>query len=167
MKIEIAPEPPFDLFVPEGSIRDSVLGLPVPPGCELLYLNDSVYSVEAGSAETLPLRHGPSVSFYPSGAMKEQGRYEENQRSGVWVGWHDGGGRSNVVCYEQGVFHGLYITYWPNGARQTEIQFASGKKHGTSKSWSDSGLPLALKRFEHGELLEHWAFREDGSATKL
>lgn len=167
MKIEIAPEPAYELFVPEGTLRDSVLGLPVPLGCELLYVGDSVYSVEAGTAETLPLRHGPSVSFYESGTLKEQGSYAENARDGVWVGWHDGGGKSNVVSYAAGVFHGLYITYWPNGTRQTEIQFANGKKHGTSKSWSDLGAPLAFKRFEHGELLESWAFREDGSRVKL
>jgi hypothetical protein len=167
MRIEIAPEPEYRLFVPEGSIRDSVLGLPCPAGSELLYVGDTVYCIEVGTAETRPIRQGPSVSFHPNGALKEQGLYQDDERTGVWVGWDDSGQKSNVVCYREGAFHGLYITFWPNGVRQTEIQFSDGKKHGTSKSWTDDGAPLTFKRFEHGHPVESWALRADGSAVKL
>lgn len=167
MKIEIAPEPEYELFVPEGSIRDSVLGLPCPAGSELLYVGDKVYCIEVGSAETRPFRQGPSVSFHPNGALMEQGLYQDDEREGIWVGWDDTGQKANVVGYRAGAFHGLYITFWPNGVRQTEIQFALGKKHGTSKSWTDEGLPLTFKRFEHGRAVESWALRADGSAVKL
>ncbi len=167
MKIELQPEPEYELFVPAGTIRDSVHGLPCPAGSELLYVGDSVYCIETGTAETRPIRQGPSISFYASGCLKEQGLYEDDERTGVWIGWHDDGTKSNVVSYRAGAFHGLYITFWPNGVRQTEIQFVNGKKHGTAKSWTDDGRPLSFKRFEHGTQTEAWALRADGSTTKL
>ncbi len=74
--------------------------------------------------------HGQYNSWYESGNLKEQGKYEWNKRIGVWIKRYDNNYRMEETYYIDDLMHGPYQQWHTNNTLKTLGHYKDGKKHG-------------------------------------
>jgi antitoxin component YwqK of YwqJK toxin-antitoxin module len=103
-----------------------------------VYANDSVQFI--GGCYN-GRQHGRSVSYYPSGQIKDIRMYRANKSYGVQRG------------------------YWANGNRRFEFNYVDDKREGLQKQWYESGQPYAFLTYTNDrEDGMQRAWRENGKA---
>lgn len=83
--------------------------------------------------------------------VRESGRYEANQRHGLWTGvYDDTDQRWRELHYIRGEVWGTLRTWWPNGQLQVEVDLAWGAYQGLMSTWWDDGSPQSRCFWEDG-----------------
>jgi antitoxin component YwqK of YwqJK toxin-antitoxin module len=120
-------------------------------------------------------RHKPG-SCYASDQKAEEGRYEENRKTGIWLEYYCSATLRNKITYTNGrpdgyaqMFHengkileegiwknnrwvGSYKLYYENGQIQHEFIFnASGKRNGPQKYFYENGQMAIEGNFANGK----------------
>jgi antitoxin component YwqK of YwqJK toxin-antitoxin module len=72
------------------------------------------------------LMHGPAVSFFANGQLKDSGSYHYGAKDGLWIEWHDNGEKKSRGSYEKGLAMGAWVRY----NRQGQMVALSEYKHG-------------------------------------
>jgi len=91
------------------------------------------------------LRTGTWRFWYPSGQLREEGRYADGHRVGVWTQWHPGGQKASagqrVWDPERGASlrEGPWTFWWPNGNVRARGRFERGLRTGPWEVRIDTG----------------------------
>jgi antitoxin component YwqK of YwqJK toxin-antitoxin module len=85
------------------------------------------------------MQHGTSISYYPSGKLRDIRMYRRNKS------------------------YGKHIGYWENGNQKFEFYYLNDKREGPNKQWYISGQPYAFLTFKDDkEEGIQQAWRENG-----
>jgi len=136
------------------------------------------------------IRQGEFKWFYSNGFLQTQGRFENNKRSGLWIGYHQNGNMSDSAFYLDGKpigvsmawhdngypadssFHyadgsGMTIQWFDNGNPSVAGLLATGdKKNGKWKFFHKNGNLSALEIYDNGNLVSKEYFDENGTIQK-
>ena len=80
-------------------------------------------------------KNGIASLFYPSGILKQEGRWVNDRQEGVWTFYYEDGAISAKINFVNDFQHGQSIFYFPSGSLDQEVQFKDGKLNGLSKSY--------------------------------
>ncbi len=70
------------------------------------------------------------ISYYPDGAVKMEGRLQNNERTGEWKAYYRDGTVWSKARYKEGRQHGPYVTYYPDGNIRFRGYMTSGNRTG-------------------------------------
>lgn len=94
----------------------------------------------------------PDKPDYAPGKLVEEGRYEDNRRTGTWRRyWPEGQVRSEIV-YVMGRPKGKYTTYFMNGKTEEQGTWDLDRNTGAFKRW-----------YPNGNLAQEFAFDQYGT----
>ena len=106
--------------------------------------------------------HGLETWWHNKDLISIEGRYYNNQKTGVWRSWHANGHISSEGMYKNGERHGLW-TYWHSQKTfpfvftsqveeqiQKTIHFVDGVKNGAYVEWYSSGNKMLETNFKSG-----------------
>lgn len=125
------------------------------------------------------MKHGIYRSWYESGNLHEEGRFEKDRKDGIWTTWHDAKDRIKLMegQFAKGEMHGIW-RWWMsprhrhNHSRMNEhhhldtkadsnavhpqphkiATYDMGVPHGLSMSWHHSGMVADSMTYRHGKL---------------
>ncbi len=84
---------------------------PCPQG-ELIHTQDRLQKFcLAKDRDGIEKKHGPWVSLYPSGRLKERGEYLYGEKNGHWVYWYDNGRKKSEGDIKNGQANGQW-SHW-------------------------------------------------------
>jgi antitoxin component YwqK of YwqJK toxin-antitoxin module len=95
---------------------------------------------------------GSSISYFPSGSVKE---VEIRDTSGAltgYKGYYDGGKKKIVIGLANGKRNGPFIEYNPNGTVKESGNYLNDQRHGVFKFYDIRGNALASKKFVNGKI---------------
>jgi hypothetical protein len=137
--------------VDEGMLR-------CPPGAAVYAQEDAVGCALPPPLGGIPVRHGLTLFFHPSGRLSAQRSYEHGLLR--WnVSYHASGSRASQGYYADRApheqrQHGLHTSFSPGGAITSQSWYHDGALHGWSKHWEEDGSPIGATRYEHGAQAE-------------
>lgn len=105
--------------------------------------------------------HGPFLRLFPGGAKQTTGAYENNQRDGSWIWWHETGKEAQKGKYTRGKHAGSWTSWYPSGAREEEGDYLQGRKQGTWTKWYESGAKMESGIFHNGTKSSLWTYYND------
>ncbi len=142
-------------------------------GVQVEYYRDSK-TVQSRCETKNGKKHGLFQSYYPSGRVKSEARYQEGLRVGQVTHYHEdgrvqsvdhyedmGGGRSVRTTYfdnsrvvkirvhmKKGVAEGLTQLYYPNGKLKSETTYHDGYRQGPATQYYEDGKVRSLVFFK-------------------
>lgn len=94
------------------------------------------------------------AEYYPSGVLKQNEPFLQNQRHGLATYWHPNGVKYADIPWYRGQKHGRFKLFRQNGSLEQELIYKMGKPHGLLK-WYDEKSKIKLRAYyNHGEVLE-------------
>ncbi|MCC6839699.1 MAG: toxin-antitoxin system YwqK family antitoxin [Flavobacteriales bacterium] len=98
----------------------------------------------------------PDKPDYTAGILYEEGRYEDNRRTGTWKRYWPNGKPRSQVNYVRGLAKGAYTTYYPDGRREEQGSWDLDRNTGTFKRW-----------YANGKLMQEFVFDSYGTRNGL
>lgn len=95
---------------------------------------------------------GEFIEMYPSGDIKEKGKYVKGQKSGVWTTFKSDGIAKLTEEFDSGSLT-KKITYYTDGKIDTERNYKNGKEHGEIIQYTWEGDLKAHKNYVNGKQL--------------
>ena len=104
-------------------------------------------------------RIGKWMEWYPNGAVRYAGNFENGRPTGDHTWWHENGQRMLAGVYDEGERDGRWTKWHPNGLKEEEGEYLAGAKDGTWTLWSSSGAVAHVE--------EHLSEGDDGNVSSL
>lgn len=82
------------------------------------------------------------VLYYEDGTKREEGKYKNGERTGLWTYWYPNGNKWSQGIYENGIENGLKTTWHENGQKYYEGKLKNGNRVGVWKFWDKNGKLL-------------------------
>jgi len=111
------------------------------PKTERIYLHD-------GNKKTLI----KELQYYPSGILKFEGEYENNQKNGAWIFYYETGEVWSEGYFKEGLRTGKSIVYHENGQLFYEGEYLKGNKQGNWKFYDQEGNLVNNIQFNQGKM---------------
>ncbi len=90
--------------------------------------------------DNLDVIHKDYEEFYPSGALKIEGDFDEKkQRNGLWVSYYENGIKWSESFYVHGLKEGHSVTFHPNGKVRYIGEYKDDKQTGNWRFFDESG----------------------------
>ncbi|RUO32485.1 toxin-antitoxin system YwqK family antitoxin [Aliidiomarina soli] len=111
---------------------------------------------------------GPYQSFYRSGAVLEEGEYDEQgQRQGTVTVYHESGEVLRSIPYRDNLVHGEYTTYYENGKPRRVQMVENNERHGDNRSYFDNGQLRIESTYHRGDQVgAERSYDRDGNLTR-
>jgi len=78
--------------------------------------------------------------FYPNGALKMEGKNDENGlRNGLWIAYYEDGTKWSESYYVKGKKSGHSLSFYPNGNVRYVGEYLDDEKIGTWKFYDENG----------------------------
>jgi antitoxin component YwqK of YwqJK toxin-antitoxin module len=106
---------------------------------------------ETKDAHGEPIRHGPYVEIYVSGAKELVGQYRNGRRDGTWTRRYPNGKVDAITVYMDGEPQS-FVAWHDNGQKWEEGRFRDGFKEGPWIRWHGNGQKEFEAYYEHGTL---------------
>jgi len=110
------------------------------------------------------LPHGEYRLYYPDGALRYLGFFEDGKMEGWVQAWYNSGQMHSYQYYKNDKAEGWYFAYYENGQPNFQVQYVNGSKEGETKEWWPNGQLRAYGYYKnnltHGDYHE-W-FDENG-----
>lgn len=74
------------------------------------------------------IRHGPAVTYYPSGKLQSLRMYENGKLSGEILFYYEMAAIKRRSYYEKGVLHGTTTIYGQDGSVEAVVEFKEGSR---------------------------------------
>jgi antitoxin component YwqK of YwqJK toxin-antitoxin module len=128
--------------------------------------------------------HGRYAEFFPSGANKSEGMFNEGLQHGTFTEWNKKGGKRLIETYVNGerngpaaywsrkgklerkgmyrndVSDGIWSIYHSNGKLKSKTAYSQGLKNGRSEEYHREGSLIAKAGYsndiEHGPWISYW-----------
>ncbi|HZI84640.1 MAG TPA: hypothetical protein VFF44_12055 [Casimicrobiaceae bacterium] len=103
------------------------------------------------------------------GRLRVAGAFSQGRLTGTFIFWGAGGARVAVLPLDNDMRSGTIALWYtaPDGrseaGRRLEAPYVDNQPHGIKRSWYASGTLRAEARYDHGDLVEARAWREDGT----
>jgi antitoxin component YwqK of YwqJK toxin-antitoxin module len=94
-------------------------------------------------------KHKPNTCFAPT-QKAEEGLYQENRKTGVWMEYFCNGNAKNKITFVNGRPDGYAIVYYENGKVQEEGQWKNNRWVGGLKQYYDNGQIQHDFKFNEG-----------------
>jgi antitoxin component YwqK of YwqJK toxin-antitoxin module len=89
-----------------------------------------------------PVQNEPGLfqEFYPNGALKMEGKNDENGlRNGLWIAYYENGKKWSESYYVKGKKSGHSLSFYPNGNVRYVGEYLNDEKIGTWKFYDENG----------------------------
>jgi antitoxin component YwqK of YwqJK toxin-antitoxin module len=96
-------------------------------------------------------KHGPWVSWYPSGHKHIQGEYKNDLQVGKFTWWYENGQIALEGTYENGKQVGPWVWWHQNGLKATQGEYAEGSPTGQWRWWDSNGRVNETADLSHSE----------------
>ncbi len=106
--------------------------------------------------------HGVFTYYYHSGQVSSKGAYQNNQRTGLWQGWHETGEKN----YEGSADSGVWSYWYQSGKPKGGGPMIKNEKTGNWKWYYESGVLQGEELFEKNEPVAVKYFDETGKWLK-
>jgi antitoxin component YwqK of YwqJK toxin-antitoxin module len=158
-------------YYPDGKIRIRAMfrnGIPegikreysADGNVEKAYLYKNGVIIGEGIVKEDGNRDGHWKDFYPDGALKAEGNYDNGKQIGEWLYYHSNGKIEQSGKFNrQGKIEGIWKWFFENGQMLKEENYRNGLKDGISTEYDETG-----KVIEEGEFIEG---KEDGPWFEL
>jgi len=113
-------------------------------------------------------KSGNWKDFYSSGELKDEGKYESNNRTGNWKFYRKDGKVEQTGVFRNDKYHGLWSWYYKDGSIHREEEYFIGAEEGLSIEYSELGDVIAKGDYINGEKEGKWYYNagdqiEEGS----
>lgn len=96
-------------------------------------------------------KDGAWREFYPDGALKAEGSYQEGKKTGNWTYYHPNGNKEQAGQYnKQGAPAGTWRWYFENGNLRKEESYLNGKLDGLFEEFDETGNLLSAGEYLDG-----------------
>ncbi|MBX3461461.1 MAG: hypothetical protein KF696_16060 [Planctomycetes bacterium] len=117
-----------------------------------------------GGSEVL---HGPFQQWYPTGARKAVGAYDNGLRTGQWQEWHSNGQMAMQGQFKDDRPDGDYQEWHSNGERAVKGRYIDGLKDGEWLSWHSNKVQASIEHWKGGEPHGDWFMWHASGNTRL
>jgi TonB family protein len=100
---------------------------------------------------------GPYSAFNKENKVIEKGRYLNNKKTGVWLGYDGNGKVIDSAFYKNGFIYGLSLTWHANGTVQDSLLFEENG-NGTCRSYWPDGHPKGSGKFVNDKKNGLWIY---------
>lgn len=104
-------------------------------------------------------KNGPVKEYYPSGKLKEETAFKDNQYHGAFKTYFEDGTLESEGTFANDQREGEMKVYYPNGKLKESVTFKESIENGPFKEYAENGTIKAegtyLDGKEEGELLEY------------
>ena len=100
---------------------------------------------------------GPYSAFNKENKVTEKGRYLNNKKTGVWLGYSGDGKVNDSAFYKNGFIYGLALTWHTNGTVHDSLVFEDNG-NGTCRSYWPDGNPKGAGKFVSGKKDGLWIY---------
>lgn len=116
--------------------------------------------VARGRLGTSGMRDGYWIDYYyPSGAKKSEGNYENGYRRGEWVFYYESGGVEAKGKYTgESKPDGQWRWFYENGVNMRDEVFTNGKENGWLSEYNDTGKVVVKGEYRNGKEEGEWLF---------
>lgn len=121
--------------------------------------NELGQKISEGIIDEQGIRRGDWKDFYPSGEIRAEGAYQDNQRSGTWTYYFRKGGVEQKGRFERDLYMGLWNWYYPNGNKWREESYFNGKEDGMFVEYDPAGNILTKGDYIGGEKEGEWIYQ--------
>ncbi|MBK9735159.1 MAG: hypothetical protein IPO92_09420 [Saprospiraceae bacterium] len=97
---------------------------------------------------------GKMTDYYPSGALKGERFFENNQQIGKTSLYFESGAIKEVQYYENGLKNGGDTVFYEDGKLQFVVTLKNDKKDGYLRKWGQDGELIYEAKFEMDTLVE-------------
>ncbi len=104
-------------------------------------------------------RQGLWKYYYVTGELKEQGRYNNDLRTGTWKYYFKDGEIEQIGDFVGDLPEGIWRWYYQNQQLRLEEEFVDGFEDGLSTEYNDSGQVIAQGKFIEGYKEGEWEYR--------
>jgi len=94
-------------------------------------------------------KHKPNTCYAPTQKV-EEGEYNENRKTGIWMEYFCNGQAKNKITFVNGRPDGYAIVYYDNGKIQEEGQWKNNRWVGAMKQYYDNGQVQHDFKFNEG-----------------
>ena len=124
-------------FHPSGAkLADYFVQNDIPEG-DVTYYNQA--GVAFGPTSKLHNGSGDFKSWWHNGNPKEEGRYLNGKKDGLWRTWYDTGSIEKETNYSNGKRDGVEKIWFSNGVLSSEANYSKGARHGTVAAYYTDG----------------------------
>lgn len=96
-----------------------------------------------------PNQPGEYQEFYPSGALKIEGKNNsKGHRNGLWISYYENGIKWSESYYVDGIKNGHSLTFFPNGGIRYVGEYKNDIKIGLWKFYDEAGEIVNEEEFE-------------------
>lgn len=96
--------------------------------------------------------HGVSVSYFPTGSIKELFHFKEGKLHGPCKSFYSNGKLEQDYLFNEGVLQGKAESYYENGKLKSEAFYVDGKLDGNVATFYEDGKHASLKSYQEGVL---------------
>lgn len=100
---------------------------------------------------------GPYTAFNKENKVIQKGRYLNNKKTGVWLGYADDGKMNDSAFYKDGFIYGLSLTWHSNGTVHDSLVFGENGNGACRSYWSD-GNAKASGKYVNGKKDGLWTY---------
>jgi antitoxin component YwqK of YwqJK toxin-antitoxin module len=100
---------------------------------------DSDHILVAQHSITNGILNGFTVTYYPSGAKKEERSYRDGKKDGTWINWNESGIRIAEARFKDGKKDGFWYVWDDQGVKRYEMFYEMGEKKGSWLIWDEQG----------------------------
>jgi antitoxin component YwqK of YwqJK toxin-antitoxin module len=106
---------------------------------------------------------GVSKGWFPSGQLKHQWTWKNNEMNGLWIRWHRNGQIYKKITYKNGEKDGLWTNWYRHGQIRDEGIWKNGKKDGLWTFWYEGGNKWKEVTYKNGKLISSKLWDEKGN----
>jgi hypothetical protein len=110
---------------------------------------------------------GAYKTFYPSGAVRETGSFNDKRKTGNWVRFSEDGTKLQQETYLNDLLEGTSVKFFPNGQASEQRTFAGGKLNGKYFAFHGNGKKSEEGDYWDGNKIGHWTtWNETGTVME-
>ncbi len=92
-----------------------------------------------GEPSTIIAGMGHFKSWWYNGYPREEGKYSNGEKTGLWKTWYDTGSLESERMYKGGVLNGVSKVWFSNGVLSSEVHYLLGTRHGLVTAFYTDG----------------------------
>ncbi|MCY1041453.1 hypothetical protein OV208_09020 [Corallococcus sp. bb12-1] len=117
-----------------------------------------VFCVKNKTEASLPIAHGPYVSYHPNGQKKAVGQHSDGGQSGLWTFFDANGVKTEEIEFSNGNYDGRRTHFFATGKKQSEDRWAKGMQNGVAVAFAEDGQKVAESEYRNGQLVSAQRF---------
>jgi antitoxin component YwqK of YwqJK toxin-antitoxin module len=121
--------------------------------------NELGQKISEGIIDEQGNRNGAWIDFYPTGEVRAEGFYQNNQQSGQWTYYYKSGSIEQKGRFERGRYNGAWTWYYTNGNVWREERYFNGREDGMFIEYDPSGRILTKGDYIGGEKEGEWIYQ--------